>query len=163
MRREVNNMESSLVNKVLYYDYHEFCRNDGCSGTAQNIIICCCCSICKLLKVHWFWSLLLLDGYTVTQMDDMSIVQSSEPLFHDTWSILYEKVNPAPLQIFFLIYIVSKPDGVVMLVSQPVCNLFWLQNRQSQIQDSRQWWGARNHHHQLINLAIDLALMPFVV
>jgi len=55
-----------------------------CSGTAQNIIICCCCSICKLLKVHWFWSLLLLDGYTVTQMDDMSIVQSSEPLFHDT-------------------------------------------------------------------------------
>jgi len=95
------------VNKVLYYDYHEFCRNDGCSGTAQNIIICCCCSICKLLKVHWFWSLLLLDGYTVTQMDDMSIVQSSEPLFHDTWSILYEKVNPAPLQIFFLIYCVK--------------------------------------------------------
>jgi len=28
---------------------------------SKNIIICCCCcSIsCKLLKVHWFWSLLL--------------------------------------------------------------------------------------------------------
>jgi len=127
-----------------------------CSGTAQNIIICCCCSICKLLKVHWFWSLLLLDGYTVTQMDDMSIVQSSEPLFHDILEVFCMKKWTQHLFKSSFWYILCQSLMELSCLFPNLCNLFWLQNRQSQIQDSRQWWGARNHHHQLLILQLIL-------